>query len=76
MVDLVIGEPLSNQLSGYFQLSGELAIRIAREKRAVIDSEANKMRAEMHKTIVGLAREALGVKDAGESMLQQPAGTD
>jgi hypothetical protein len=73
MVDLVVGIQLSKILSDYFQFANPLAVRIMMEKKPVIESEANRKRAEMRKAVIKSAREALGIKDAGEIMVYQSA---
>jgi hypothetical protein len=75
MIDLVVGIQLSKVLSDYFHFACPLAVRIMMEKKPVIESEANKVRAERCKAVIKSAREALGIKDVGEITLYHPADT-
>lgn len=72
-IDLVVGIQLSKALSNYFQFACPLAVKIMTERKAVIESEANKQRAEMSKAVIKSAREVLGIRDAGEIALYQTA---
>ncbi|HMD78170.1 MAG TPA: hypothetical protein VKG86_12450 [Terracidiphilus sp.] len=70
VIDLVVGGKLSKDLSNCFQFAGPLALVVLRNKRrALVESGTKRELAEKCMAVIRSAREALGIKDADESLL-------
>ncbi len=70
VTDLVIGGQLPKDLSNYFQFVCRLVVGMQNIKqRALAKSETRKELADKNTAVIRSARAALGVKDAGNSLL-------
>jgi hypothetical protein len=65
IADVAIGGKLSRSISEYFQVALPLVGRMHSD-RTVFDTNARKNLAKLHNNVILSAREALGVKDAGD----------
>jgi hypothetical protein len=65
IVDLAVGGQLSNAMSGYFLLTGVVSTDMT-HKRGFLDSAKHKELALSGNGVILSARQALGIKDAGD----------
>jgi hypothetical protein len=65
IADVAIGGELSRSISGYFQFALPLTGKM-KSDRTCFNTSAKKQLAKLHNAVILSAREALGIKDAGD----------